>query len=842
MRASDFHIVANTSIQSPCGVALRLITGTTSSLNLHPDDVPILLCPQLAVVPIRPEDPNSVPAPPYLEAVDIRPDNDTHQGKMSIKLVVCDNTDSFLHVADLRLRQPASCQRLIELIFSTLADLHAQDSSDFQLFDDRGNPAMAVGLDMTTLVRNFLNGSYYARFSVHESSLKRFRGRIWPIEEDFVKTEESYVRTLTGFRENVEPVLRKIPALPESVVLDLMEAAGRIYYMHSQLLSQLKETRRDYFFPLGAIFLPHAKEMVFYQQYLEKYGDVVESLNRNEKDRSLKAILERFQESEYAGGLTLESVLIQPIQRGPQYPLMLKEIIKKTPLIHPDYRPLKQGLRLAQQSMARISGRILQASKFDEMKRLQQALHDCPVFQASRWLMGSFTVQKSQVKYVMILFSDEFWIARSEKKGESLELVARLTYFDFWIEKYANQSIAVRNCTLTETYVCETALIRGKLVEKYEEASTMAQARSSENDIVAHWETFGGDLSLAFHAMTGMANDDAGTLYIFGGVNENRESQSDLYMIPWKEDGPEAARKLIGSEVKPVARYHVAMAGTADALYIYGGTVDGKTGLEDFWEWRTTGWTTVNVKGNVKPPPGFAFDLSWFPPADGSGPGSLLLTGGFEGLFRFYQFSLSDSTWTAIEIAEFQLPPYIGHKVFRIQAGCGMIVGGNTATGAYNKSVIWFSSFGRHAKILQCEGMHPPKRIWASCSRIGSQVFVVGGESEYTGFILDVDTQVWSIPKNRGFKNSCPAFYGAASYSDGRSICIHGGFDESDDTEPLFYRVILSSEGVSRDHGPFSIQDCAQDDWEVNIMKNPGSVKDEPWIPLKSETSLWSRL
>jgi hypothetical protein len=273
------------------------------------------------------------------------------------------------------------------------------------------------------------------------------------------------------------------------------------------------------------------------------------------------------------------------------------------------------------------------------------------------------------------------------------------------------------------------------------------------------------------------------------------------------------------------------MATTRTAVFIYGGTADGKTGLDDFWEFTNGRWSAVTIAGTVRPPAGFGFDLCWYPPAVGEpGPGSLLLTGGSEGEFVFYRFYLLERRWEIVRPTELKLPAYTGHKVFPLDDGCGLILGGHTATRQCNNHVIWFSAFGQLAKVLLCSGMPPLGRILTNYTRIGNRIFLVGGQDEFQSFILDLTTWTWSLPRNLGIKNSCPSFYGAASVSDRSTVYIYGGINDTDDTQPLVFMVTLNMKHETSPQVACSGEDCVRDEWGVNLMANPGTPKDEVWI------------
>jgi hypothetical protein len=494
---------------------------------------------------------------------------------------------------------------------------------------------------------------------------------------------------------------------------------------------------------------------------------------------------------------------------------MLKEVIHSTPTRHPDYCTLKKALRVTEASMARISGLILQASRFSEMESLEHRIQGARIFEGNRWLIDRYDVQRKAGLYHMIFFNDEMWVVKPSQNA-TLVVVERSNYSDFWLEKYAERSIAYRKGANTTSYACDRVISRAQMIDRYREISSAAQARSAAYTHTAEWVVFMEDLHLANHSMAGINQ----RIFVFGGLNEFHEPQNELFEIAIGATGLYTARR-IDVALRPSPRYHTAMVGAGDEIYLFGGTVNGRDGLGDFWVFSGNHWTQIESSG---PPPGFGLDLCFFPET-----GDLLLSGGLEK-FVFFKYSIKDKVWEQIA-ADIQVPPVIGLKTFRMQSGCGFLVGGHTREGKCNNTILWFSSFGKHTKLLLCTGMPPCDRIWASFGRIGNFIFVVGGENEFQAFVLDVESQQWSLPRNSGVKNSCPSFYGAACYVENGVVWIHGGFSDTGEVQAVLYQVKVTSKEAGLQELPrmFSIQDCCKDDWTYNQLMNPASVRDEEW-------------
>jgi hypothetical protein len=204
----------------------------------------------------------------------------------------------------------------------------------------------------------------------------------------------------------------------------------------------------------------------------------------------------------------------------------------------------------------------------------------------------------------------------------------------------------------------------------------------------------------------------------------------------------------------------------------------------------------------------------------------LLLSGGFGGSFSFWTFSIKTRSWSLIH-SNHSIPPLIGHKLFRIGDGSGLIVGGHLPDGRGNTKVIWFTGNGKSVSFLQSQGMPPDCPIWSSIGRLGNLLFLIGGQRDPTDIVFDLGAKKWVVPQNSGFKGPIPSFYEAAYWVAGGTLWIHGGFSETDDVHPNGFQIGLEPCSGS---GPFNTRDVTDDELAMQGLNNGGTMTDEPWV------------
>jgi len=75
----------------------------------------------------------------------------------------------------------------------------------------------------------------------------------------------------------------------------------------------------------------------------------------------------------------LHDLLIMPIQRCPRYLLLLQELIKYTPHVHPDYKDLQQAKNALMNVTEILNESERASSNMQQLHSIQQEMRDYPV-------------------------------------------------------------------------------------------------------------------------------------------------------------------------------------------------------------------------------------------------------------------------------------------------------------------------------------------------------------------------------------------------------------------------------------------------------------------------------
>mmetsp|Transcript_2416 Transcript_2416/g.3706 ORF Transcript_2416/g.3706 Transcript_2416/m.3706 type:complete len:647 (+) Transcript_2416:234-2174(+) len=171
-------------------------------------------------------------------------------------------------------------------------------------------------------------------------------------EEELIRTEETYVNELTTLVETfvvpLEKWLTKIQLVKgkqnaeyclDSIVLEnnvdivqgLFSNIKVILDCNRLMLDSLQTAyENDDNCAVVMAFLRHAPYLKLYSQYSKNYHRATSLLSQLMNDSRFAAFIACAELQKQCHGLNLQAFLIMPVQRGPRYELLLKEMLKQT--------------------------------------------------------------------------------------------------------------------------------------------------------------------------------------------------------------------------------------------------------------------------------------------------------------------------------------------------------------------------------------------------------------------------------------------------------------------------------------------------------------------------------
>nr|XP_045609948.1 LOW QUALITY PROTEIN: uncharacterized protein LOC123765431 [Procambarus clarkii] len=199
--------------------------------------------------------------------------------------------------------------------------------------------------------------------SEHRHSHKRHRDTRAHVVGELHDTERNYVNNLNFILTKYQKTLKSpeySAMIDASLVDDIFFQVPEIYGYHEHFLEQLKQRieSRDASICVGDIFL----QLVNDPGVLESYTSFTNNLKTaHEAAKAASHAKQTFRHfllaraREHHGKLDLKALLIKPVQRLPQYELLLKRLLKHTNRDHPDHPLLTEAIGVVQQLASKIN-------------------------------------------------------------------------------------------------------------------------------------------------------------------------------------------------------------------------------------------------------------------------------------------------------------------------------------------------------------------------------------------------------------------------------------------------------------------------------------------------------
>nr|CAB3265148.1 phosphatidylinositol 3,4,5-trisphosphate-dependent Rac exchanger 1 protein [Phallusia mammillata] len=216
-----------------------------------------------------------------------------------------------------------------------------------------------------------------------ESMEKTMRMRTYVLKE-ILKTEKDYVDTLkflvSVFMERLknreEDENDKL--IPEGSVKLLLSNVEELYAFHQEMLVSIEEALAPapaYEQKIGQAFLKYKSKFEVYAPYCSNHERAQKKLNELTENQEFQGfILGCLMLGNYVNDVSMEGFLLTPIQRICKYPLLLRELMKKTPSDHEDYEDVKNALNLMKDVCSNVNETKRQLEQLEKLEDLQATI------------------------------------------------------------------------------------------------------------------------------------------------------------------------------------------------------------------------------------------------------------------------------------------------------------------------------------------------------------------------------------------------------------------------------------------------------------------------------------
>ncbi|XP_066558908.1 phosphatidylinositol 3,4,5-trisphosphate-dependent Rac exchanger 1 protein [Amia ocellicauda] len=212
-----------------------------------------------------------------------------------------------------------------------------------------------------------------------KDSDKQLRLRLCVLNE-ILNTERDYVGTLlflqSAFLYRIRQTSVDQLCISQENVKILFSNIENILEVHKEVLAALEHNLQpepQAHHALGQVFLQFKDRFCVYEEYCSNHEKALRLLMELNKIPNIRTFLLHCM---LLGGkkttdIPLEGYLLTPIQRICKYPLLLKELLKRTPKKHKDYPAVEEALKAMKTVCSNINETKRQMEKLEALEQLQ---------------------------------------------------------------------------------------------------------------------------------------------------------------------------------------------------------------------------------------------------------------------------------------------------------------------------------------------------------------------------------------------------------------------------------------------------------------------------------------
>ncbi|XP_045130867.1 uncharacterized protein LOC123515974 [Portunus trituberculatus] len=260
-------------------------------------------------------------------------------------------------------------------------------------------------------------GGETRRHAEHRHSHKRHRDTRAHVVGELYETEKNYVRNLNFLLTSYQQTLKSpdySAMIDSNLVDDIFYMVPEIHIHHERFLEDLRQRQeaRDASLCVGDLVLqlvnnPNVVES--YTAFTNNWKTAQEAIKAASQAKPTFKHFLVARAREHQGKLDLKALLIKPVQRFPQYELLLKRLLKHTSREHPDHALVTEAIGMVQQVASRIN-----AVKEEALQHEQQQLCLKELENIIEGLVGLVQPDRTFIRHDLVTMQSRL-VARKER-------------------------------------------------------------------------------------------------------------------------------------------------------------------------------------------------------------------------------------------------------------------------------------------------------------------------------------------------------------------------------------------------------------------------------------------
>ncbi|XP_062863074.1 FYVE, RhoGEF and PH domain-containing protein 6 [Trichomycterus rosablanca] len=249
---------------------------------------------------------------------------------------------------------------------------------------------------------------------------KAKKNKVVHIAMEIMSSEKVFVDVLKllhiDFRDSVAKASRASgkPVVEERVLNQILYYLPQLYELNKDLLRELEERVAHWseHQRLADIFVQKGPYLKMYSTYIREFDRNVALLDEQcRKNPAFSAVVRQFETSPRCASLALKHYLLKPVQRIPQYQLLLTDYLKNLPEDSSDYKDTQTALGVVKEVANHANDIMKQGDNFQKLMQVQCSLNGHhEIVQPGRVFLKEGTLMKLSRKVMQprmfFLFND----------------------------------------------------------------------------------------------------------------------------------------------------------------------------------------------------------------------------------------------------------------------------------------------------------------------------------------------------------------------------------------------------------------------------------------------------
>ncbi|KAM4712059.1 LOW QUALITY PROTEIN: FYVE, RhoGEF and PH domain-containing protein 6 [Anableps anableps] len=246
------------------------------------------------------------------------------------------------------------------------------------------------------------------------------RKKVVHIAQEIMSSEKVFVDVLKllhiDFRDAVAKATRQNgkPVVDERILSQILYYLPQLYQLNKDLLRELEERVAHWsdHQRLSDIFVQKGPYLKMYSTYIRQFDNNVALLDEQcRKNPAFAAVVREFEMSPRCASLALKHYLLKPVQRIPQYQLLLTDYLKNLPEDSEDYKDTQTALSVVKEVANHANDIMKQGDNFQKLMQIQYSLNgQHEIVQPGRVFLKEGTLMKLSRKVMQprmfFLFND----------------------------------------------------------------------------------------------------------------------------------------------------------------------------------------------------------------------------------------------------------------------------------------------------------------------------------------------------------------------------------------------------------------------------------------------------